>query len=119
MTPRQNSRKKPRRNSKSNPENLRQELASRLPDMLTTAIESYERITLPPVDADAKSYAALHGAAKAALSHIESLLKLAKWASLEDCSKDEHDNSLAHLIDAAKTAMANKSDTTDDFEGTG
>lgn len=111
MTSRQKPKKPTRRKSKNNPECLRQELANRLPDMLTTAIESYERITVAPEEADAKSYAALHSAAKAALAHIESLLKLAKWAAVEDVGNTGPDNGLLQLIEAAKSAVA------DDGEG--
>ncbi len=111
MTLRQKSKEPARPKSKKNPEYLRLELTSRLPDMLTTAIESYERITVAPEEADAKSYTALHSAAKAALAHIESLLKLAKWAAFEDVGNTGPDTSLQQLIEAAKSAVA------DDGEG--
>ncbi len=93
----------------NNHQQLRQELSKKLPNMLSVAIASYEHITISSKGDDVKSFNAIHTAAKSALSHIESLLKLAKWAGLEDARQqetiDNHDDQIATIIKAAKSAM--------------
>lgn len=52
------------------------------PMAASQALQSYERFadTLPSSEDDAKAFAAHHSACKAALSHLETLLKMTEWA---------------------------------------
>lgn len=86
---------------------LRGQLALKLPDMLTVALEAYERIAMTPVPEDAKAQSAQQAAAKAALSHVEVLLKLAQ--SVPDMPPDGEGNGaqddLRAVIENARNAI--------------
>ena len=56
-------------------------LAGQLPALIDTAVESYRRFALADPPEDAKSYAAQQTACKAALAHLDLLLRLAPGAS--------------------------------------
>lgn len=60
------------------PETLKARLADALPGLFDAALEAYRRLAETGHDGDAKSSAASHAAAKAALGHLELLLKLAE-----------------------------------------
>ncbi|CAA7613097.1 conserved hypothetical protein [Candidatus Terasakiella magnetica] len=59
---------------------LRQRLAAVLPGRVDAALAGYEDFTGSVPPSDAKGFAAWHAAAKAALAHMEVLVKLARWA---------------------------------------
>ncbi|SDG43300.1 hypothetical protein [Roseospirillum parvum] len=74
-----------RRRKKAPPdaESLRAELAALLPPRLGDAARAYDRFVGAAsleLEADAKAFAAHHAACKAALAHIEVLIKLIRWA---------------------------------------
>lgn len=60
------------------PETLKARLAEALPGLFDAALDAYRRLAETDHEADPKSSAAAHGAAKAALTHLELLLKLAE-----------------------------------------
>ena len=60
---------------------VQQDLLHQLPDAMRRALESYTAFVTQPVDHDPKNYAAHHAGGKAALSHLEALLKLSKNGS--------------------------------------
>lgn len=62
----------------------RAQIASFLPDAIAKALTSYHKFMDTPHESEAKSFSAHHGACKAAIAHIELLLKLARWADLPD-----------------------------------
>ncbi len=53
-------------------------LAAQLPALIDTAVESYRRFALAEAPPDAKGYAAQQAACKAALAHLDLLLRLAR-----------------------------------------
>ncbi|NMM45217.1 hypothetical protein HH303_12055 [Rhodospirillaceae bacterium KN72] len=59
---------------------LRDKLARKLPAMLDAAIAAYQQIASSADGADPKTFAAAHTGAKAALAHIEQIIKLAEAA---------------------------------------
>jgi len=63
---------------------MRKQLIDRLPDMLDAAIAAYQRIALSSHSNDPKSFVATHSGAKAALAHIEQVIKLAESALDEE-----------------------------------
>ena len=63
----------------------RAQIAAFLPGAIMRALTSYfEFSKASPDEKQCKDFAARHSAAKAAISHIELLVKLAKWADLPD-----------------------------------
>lgn len=63
-------------------ENTRAQIASFLPDVLTSALLSYQQFMEQDVSKKASEFKDYHNACKVAIAHIELLIKLAKWADL-------------------------------------
>lgn len=61
-------------------DSLRRQLQAALPVRIRAALDGYDRFAADEPPADAKGFAAWHAAAKAALAHVEVLVKLARWA---------------------------------------
>ena len=59
---------------------MRNKLARKLPAMLDAAIVAYQQIASSADGTDPKNFAAAHTGAKAALAHIEQIIKLAEAA---------------------------------------
>ena len=81
---------------------LRQSLAGTLPDRIRAALAGYEEFTGTAPPADAKGFAAWHSAAKAALAHVDLLVKLAHWAEAEAA---EAEGGVDHLLSQARAAL--------------
>jgi hypothetical protein len=90
----------------------RVQIAQFLPDAIARALTSYRLFmeTEAPAGApgeegksDARRFSEHHGACKAAIAHIELLLKLARWADLPGGAADAKDNAMltAMLAEAA------------------
>lgn len=63
----------------------RESIAAFLPDILDKALLSYAAFAENNAPGDeAKDFTAHHNACKVAIAHIELLIKLARWADLED-----------------------------------
>lgn len=58
---------------------MREKIACHLPDAFEAAIKSYREFYDQPAPDDAKSFAAHHAACKAAIAHLQLLIKLANW----------------------------------------
>lgn len=86
-------------------EALRGFVQALLPDRIVAALAGYERFTAEEPPADAKGFAAWHGAAKAALGHVEVLVKLARWAEGKDESLPGADDGLGRLLAEARAAL--------------
>lgn len=94
----------PRENKKAEKE-MRRRIAAFLPDAIVTAISSYRDFYgAEQAFETAKDFSAHHSACKAAIAHIELLIKLAKWADLPDQNGHKEDDArLAQLLmDAQK-----------------
>lgn len=88
-------------------EETRRQIAGFLPDAISIALKSYKNFYGSEDGFEtAKDFAAHHGACKAAIAHIELLIKLARWADLPDTNghKDE-DMELALLIASAESEL--------------
>ena len=81
---------------------LRQALASTLPGRIRAAVAGYEEFTGTAPPTDAKGFAAWHAAAKAALAHVDLLVKLTRWAKTESA---EAEDGLEHLLSQARAAL--------------
>lgn len=92
---------------------LRQSLASTLPDRIRAAVAGYEEFTGTAPPADAKGFAAWHAAAKAALAHVDLLVKLTRWAETETA---EAEDGLDHLLSQARAALDALDDTGEEEE---
>lgn len=84
-------------------EAVREKIARYLPDAIEKAIQSYRQFYGTPEIQDAKSFSAHHSACRAAIGHIELLLKLANWAHLP--RPDTDDAVLANIIKQAQGTL--------------
>ena len=75
-----------------------------LPGRIAAALDEYRRFVAEPPPDDAKGFAAWQAAAKAALAHVEGLVKLARWAEGEVAS--DGDDGLDGLLAQARRALA-------------
>ncbi len=62
----------------------REDIATFLPAAISRAVESYRNFSEKLTSGDAKNFSEYHKACKAALAHIELLLKLAEGVNLEN-----------------------------------
>jgi hypothetical protein len=83
---------------------LRLRLAGILPGRVIAALAGYEDFTGTEPPADSKGFAAWHAAAKAALAHVELLVKLARWAEGPAEAADDG-NSVERLLCQARAAL--------------
>lgn len=89
-------------------EEVRTLLSDLLPSLIQSATVSYEAFSMAEVPEDAKGFSAHHAACKAALSHVELLTKLVRWAEKEEettaptLSEDEE---IAGLLAGARAAL--------------
>ncbi|NVJ92514.1 MAG: hypothetical protein HWE34_12690 [Methylocystaceae bacterium] len=96
-----------RRKKAGSIEEVRTLLCNLLPSLIQSATVSYEAFSDAEVPEDAKGFAAHHAACKAALSHVELLTKLVRWAEQEEnptptLSEDEE---IAGLLAGARAAL--------------
>jgi hypothetical protein len=92
---------------------MRKRLMKKLPAMLDAAIAAYQQIALNGPAEDPKSFAAAHTGAKAALAHIEQIIKLAEAAATQDEAQEKDVDGVATLISAARTALAHDEEDDD------
>lgn len=62
----------------------RTQIADFLPDAIRSALTSYQKFSNKKVSDEEKEFKDHHNACKVAISHIDLLLKLARWADLPD-----------------------------------
>lgn len=95
---------------------LRRDLRHGLPALLRRAIDSYHRFSAGPAPEDTKSFVAYQAGCRAAILHIQLLLKLAACAESDGAATaagpTEADAELETLIETAKAAL----DDHDDWE---
>ncbi|MQX35470.1 hypothetical protein [Roseospira navarrensis] len=89
----------------------RDRLRASLPETLHRALDAYDTFAARPVPEDAKEFAAWQGGCKAALAHVELLLKLAGRVGLDlsDPGAGEGD-ALAGLLAQARAAVGEGGD---------
>ncbi len=87
----------------------RAHLRRTLPVTLQAALDAYDAFAARPVPEDAKEFAAWQGGCKAALAHVELLLKLAGRVGLDLGESDAANgpgSALAALAAQARAALA-------------
>ncbi|WP_240796801.1 hypothetical protein [Terasakiella sp. SH-1] len=97
-----------RRKKAGSIEEVRVLLADLLPSLIQSATISYEAFSNADVPEDAKGFAAHHAACKSALSHMELLTKLARWAEKteeEAAPVLSEDEEIAGLLAGARAAL--------------
>jgi hypothetical protein len=93
---------------------LKARLADRLPDHAAAALAGYEDFTAAPPPTDSKGFAAWHAAAKAALAHMDLLVKLARWA--DGTAETGDGDGMDRLLAGARAAL-DALDDPDDPDG--
>ena len=89
-------------------EETRRQIARFLPDAIARALTSYFAFSQEnPEEKESKKFAAHHTAAKAAIAHVELLIKLAKWADLPDATAEDHNRQivLAAMVQEAENEL--------------
>lgn len=89
---------------------LRRRLQLVLPERIQSALGGYERFTSDQPPADAKGFAAWNAAAKAALAHVDLLVKLARWAEGRADESGDDDDGVETLLARARTALGEMDD---------
>lgn len=84
---------------------LRVSIARLLPAAMSRAVDSYEDFICSAPEADAKKFREHHMAGRAALQHLDALLDLAKWATVED-ARNMPQERLGVLAAEASAALA-------------
>lgn len=84
-------------------ERTRVKIMRYLPDAIECALSSYRRFYAQEIFENAKDFAAHHAACKAAIAHVELLLKLAAWAGVE--SGQGRDDGLGALLADAQAEL--------------
>ncbi|MBB4266100.1 hypothetical protein [Roseospira visakhapatnamensis] len=86
----------------------RDRLRRTLPGTLRAALDAYDAFAARPVPADAREFGAWQGGCKAALGHVELLLKLGARVglALSPPGATAGDTALADLLARARAAMA-------------
>jgi len=85
---------------------LRRRLAGALPAGIARALAGYDSFTagLPPDDP--KGFAAWHAAARAALAHVDLLVRLVRWAQGGTSVGADADDPVEALLAQARAALA-------------
>ncbi|MBT5373866.1 MAG: hypothetical protein HOJ02_01450 [Rhodospirillaceae bacterium] len=89
---------------------LKREMEEHLPALIVRALAHYRVFSSQTPPPDAKGFSAHFSACKAALAHLESLIKLAGWAEAESGANDASGNGgegdeMARLLAEAKAAV--------------
>lgn len=93
---------------------LRAQIGAQLETAATRVIESYRTFMNDEPDAgDARAFAAHHAACKAALAHLDLLMRLARLAGVEAEATDGSEEQ-ARLLAEARAALAGDEDSDDD-----
>jgi hypothetical protein len=91
---------------------LRRRMSAAMPERLAAAMNSYDGFALASPPTEAKAFAAHHAACKAALAHVELLLKLTRWATGKEEGSSEGDD-LGRLIAEARGILGDDDDDDD------
>lgn len=101
---------------------LRRAMVRRLPRQIRALLADYDAFlaAAPPEVEDVKTWAARHGAGKAALQHIDMLLKLLRWAEAGEAAEPEPGSpppaadDLGGLLARARAALGQEGEEDDD-----
>ncbi len=88
-------------------ERLRRDIGARLPDWISQALAVYRGFAGEPPATEPKVFAAQQAACRAALGHVDALLRLARWAAEDEAAAAEAEN-LAEMAAEARAALARR-----------
>lgn len=97
----------------------REQIAEFLPEAIRTAMNSYQEFSSKKMNDKEKDFKEHHTACKVAISHIDLLLKLARWADLPDEDIEDKNQQMvlvAALAEAEKELKCYENLTTEDAE---
>lgn len=97
-------------------EALKRSLTGLLPGRISKAVERYDEFAFQLPNETAKEFAAHHAACKAALSHIDLLVKLLRWAAGEAKETEAADLTEADLLARARAALEKEGGCGDEEE---
>ncbi|MCE2510396.1 MAG: hypothetical protein J4G10_05400 [Alphaproteobacteria bacterium] len=86
---------------------LRKRVHAVLPSLMEKALSGYRHFATEPPPQDPKGFAAHHVACKAALAHMELLIRLARWAETEGHGDETGGEDVSKLIAEARAALVN------------
>ncbi len=89
---------------------LRGQIHAALPGLMEKALIGYRHFAAETQPRDPKGFAAHHAACRAALSHMELLVRLARWAETNEGNDEEINEDMAKLIAEARTALTDMVD---------
>lgn len=89
-------------------------LREALPERIRVVLEGYHRFTAEEPPADSKGFGAWHAAAKAALAHVEVLVKLVRWAEAPATATESAEDGLEDLLGQARRALGHLQDDEDE-----
>lgn len=76
-----------------------------LPQAVARVVESYEAFSSMNMPYEAKEFAAHHAACKAALAHLDSLMKMIKTIQITNGESDATADGLAQMIDTVRADL--------------
>jgi hypothetical protein len=93
-------------------EHTRRQIAEFLPDAIARTLKSYRGFSEQKPAEEARDFYAHHNACKVAISHIELLIKLARWADLPDEGAEDHNQQiiLAEMMASAEEELQRHKD---------
>ena len=86
-------------------EEMHVKLTDVLPEAITRAVNSYHKFSSQDIIHDIKNFTAHHAACKAALLHVEYLIKLTQWLVKQDPHKVDINNNLSQLVQQARLKL--------------
>lgn len=92
----------------------RQQVADILPSILRKTLQDYEDFVKEQTSTETKLFSQKQSAGKSALAHIMLLLKLAKWAGIEEVIEDGEDYTKALEIARIEFEKGKSDSTLDD-----
>lgn len=94
---------------------LRARLSHDLPRHIGTALAAYDGFAAGEAGEDAKAFAAHHTACKAALAHVDMLIKLLRWAEGEGGGAEETgETDVTVLLARARAALGQDGEDMED-----
>lgn len=97
-------------------EAAREKLAAFLPRALSRALESYSQFIERDAPGDSKGFSGHHMACKVAITHIDLLLKLARWANLPEQGSVSALGDLGVMLGKAREESEQYRSEDDEFE---
>lgn len=94
---------------------VRQHLSTLLPSLMKGTTESYRTFAGVNPPYDTKEFAAHHAACRAALTHLDQLVKLARWVIDDDKKSDESDGE-ERLLDKTRLEMKNAEEIDEEYD---